>query len=268
MLTPHPLVFRFQTNRVIYPMRLTGAVNTGDLSLERDVFANSRASVDGMETRFSRRITGTNVGFNINDPKAHPAIASLASGTTILTMLRGTFTRDDMKRDIIIDWRKPSSYLTSVYGRQDAVALGILIALGLWTIAALVAKLPHISRSPVRRRQTIPASLLVAPLAGVITFAAVEKSPLAPWTKNPIHMVALIGGAAQSIADDATRNGQHLSLDEFKDRVRSKLAELEPNESNRPFEENSPGNYTIKDVDGKHQVSYYTQFGTRQIDTY
>lgn len=265
LLTPHPLVFRFKTDRVVYPMRLTGAVNTGDLSLELYVFANSQAHVDAMETRFSQWVIGPRPTLTIDDPqRAHPAIAALAKGATRLTMLRGTFTRDDMKRDLTIDWRPPTDSRASVAGRQDALMLGVCIALLVLISATILAKVAQVRGQTSLVKRTLLASLVLATLAGGITYAATEKTPMVAGHKWWRTKLWVAESCALTVAEDYSNGQPKPSLAEFRRLVRDMMPTVDPDALKQLREEDSPGNYTIDEQDGEFWLTLHWPYGIRR----
>lgn len=259
LLTPHPLVFRFKTDRVVYPMRLTGAANTGDLSLELYVFGNSEARVEGMETRYSQPVIGDRSPFNIVDPeRAHPAIAALAKGATRLTMLRGTFTRDDMNRDITVDWREPHDFIASVAGQRDAGMLAVCIALLVLLGATILAKVAQVRGKTSLVKKTLLASLVLAALSGGITYAAVEKAPLVAgrklWELRRLHDIPAMASMALALSGEASsRPSLSAVRAKLNDMIRLETSGLDKH----PIEEDSPGNYTIDERDGEFWLTLY-----------
>lgn len=265
LLTPHPLVFRFKAERVVYPMRLTGAVNTGDLSLELYVFANSEARVEGMETRFSQPVIGDRASFTINIPeRAHPAIAALAKGATRLTMLRGTFTRDDMKRDITVDWRQPTDSRASVAGQQDAFMLALCIGLAVMIVAAVVAKVAQVRGRASLMNNMLVGSLLVAIFAGGITYATIEKAPLVEGHKWWLTKLWVAESCALTVAGDYSDGQPKPSLAEFRRQVRDMMPTIDPDALKQLQEEDSPGNYTIDEQDGEFWLTLHWPHGIRR----
>lgn len=265
LLTPHPLVFHFKADRVVYPMRLTGAVNTGDLSLELYVFGNSEARVEGMETRFSQPAIGGHAPFNIVDPeRAHPAIAALAKGATRLTMLRGTFTRDDMKRDITVDWRQPTDSRASVAGQEDAVMLALCLGLAVMIVAAVVAKVAQVRGKTLLVKKTLLASLVLAALSGGITYAAVEKAPMVAGHKWWRTQLWVVESCALTVAGDYSNGQPKPSLVEFRRMVRDVMTTVDPDAEKQLREEDSPGNYTIDEQDGEFWLTLHWPYGIRR----
>lgn len=259
LLTPHPLVFRFKADRVVYPMRLTGAVNTGDLSLELYVFANSEASVDGMETRYSQWVIGPRSTLTIDDPqRAHPAIAALAKGATRLTMLRGTFTRDDMKRDITVDWVRPTDSRASVAGEQDAFMLALCIGLAVMIVASVLAKIAQVRGRAALMNNMLVGSVLVAIFAGGIAYAATEKAPMVAghklWEARRVRHLPTLARTALAYFDQAQARP---AISEVRAKVRDLIRAETPDLDEYPMEEDSPGNYTIDERDGELFLTVY-----------
>jgi hypothetical protein len=61
--TPHPLIFRFESARCVYPMRLTGVQNR-PISLELYIFGSGSASAPGLQRMRSSQIESQPGGYN------------------------------------------------------------------------------------------------------------------------------------------------------------------------------------------------------------
>jgi len=148
--SPHPLAFKFKTDRAVYPLRLTGVENDRCL-VELYVFGASRAELPGFQVEqclaaeFSEELpkgAGTElVYYNAAfiEPKPgqlrlrHPALRSLVAGATVATKLTSTLDAAAMSRDAYFTWMPFERRLASFYSYEAAttraVNLGVAVLL-------------------------------------------------------------------------------------------------------------------------------------------
>lgn len=148
--SPHPLAFKFKTDRAVYPLRLTGVENDRCL-VELDVFGASRAELPGFKvehclaTEFPAEMSKqTSPGdypdaLAFREPAAgqlrlrHPALRSLVAGSTVGTKLAGTLDAAAMSRDAYFTWvpfeRRLASYYSHEAATTRAVNLGVAVLL-------------------------------------------------------------------------------------------------------------------------------------------
>lgn len=146
--SPHPLAFKFKTDRAVYPLRLTGVENDRCL-VELYVFGASRAELPGFKveqclaTQFT---TGPNdyprdEPFRESKPGElrlrHPALRSLVAGSTVGTKLTGTLDAAAMSRDAYFTWVPFERRLASFYSHEAATTRAINLG-----VAMLLLTLP------------------------------------------------------------------------------------------------------------------------------
>jgi hypothetical protein len=190
--SPHPLVFRFEADRCIYPMRLTG-VQDRPLSLDLYIFADQRAVARDMSVA---RCAAVNYGPPGKGEGAiaitHTALAELAAGAPVATRLSATLMPAQMQRDIEIQFRPFRERGGSIYSGAAAQLIGINGGLAIFVLAAVIAALR------LRRRRDLNASVswlglpvLVAAAAGFGVYAMLPKTDLVeygrPWRLEGVH---------------------------------------------------------------------------------
>jgi hypothetical protein len=114
---PMPLVFRFETDQPVYPMRLTGVQN-GPLEVELFVFGEGRAWAPGLAVRTcaetiapefdeSGDAEGISVRYGYEGPElviAHPGLKGIVGDLPVGTHLAGTLAPEQMTEDLAIGW--------------------------------------------------------------------------------------------------------------------------------------------------------------------
>ena len=140
--SPHPLAFKFKTDRAVYPLRLTGVENDRCL-VELYVFGASRAELPGFKveqclaTEFPKEpsrptdpaIVNESAAFRESAPGQlrirHPALHSLITGSTVGTKLTGALDAVAMSRDAYFTWAPFEHRLASFYSREAATTRAI-----------------------------------------------------------------------------------------------------------------------------------------------
>jgi hypothetical protein len=174
---PAPLVFRFPSEKPIYPMRFTGVGATEPLEVELFVFGPERAVTDGLEPR-----AWGPVGFRESDAKAqylrgtgqphdarvvtHPQLLRLAEGAKMVTHLRGKLSPSQMQADLVLRWDAKADTAKGLvaYTRDAAWQSGAAAGVGFLLIAMVVLGFIHDGR-PLPLRGSLPC------LAGCIALA-------------------------------------------------------------------------------------------------
>ena len=154
-ITPHPLVFRFQTPSPVYPMRLTGANNTGPLAVMLYVFGSGTAEADGWPVRRSAPLSTRRPEPHDSRPNRFPPVDVSVSfgplldllppGVTHATCLTRTLRPEQMSKDVAISMVEPRSERAAVYTNDAAAIFGANVAgtflLGGVLLGAVVASL-------------------------------------------------------------------------------------------------------------------------------
>jgi hypothetical protein len=171
---PHPLKAVFPSDKLIYPMRLTG-LQDQPLQLELLVVSDHEASVPGMKT-WACDNTTLRIPIGINSDQDKEIYRDWRSGEyamakfgAVWTYLRGEFKPEAMREDFLVDWKQMSRSRIELWDQQgavhEAINLGVLyfcasavvvgLALSCWNgltdkgfgLGALVAVLVAISGS-------------------------------------------------------------------------------------------------------------------------
>lgn len=152
--SPHPLAFKFKTDRAVYPLRLTGVENDRCL-VELYVFGASRAELPGFKveqcfaTEFPKEVPRlTAKALERQSPAfveaapgqlrvRHPVLRALVAGATVGTKLTGTLNAAAIDRDAYITWVPFERRLASVFSYDAATTRAINLG-----VAVLLVALP------------------------------------------------------------------------------------------------------------------------------
>lgn len=281
--TPHPLVFRFATDRAVYPMRLTGT-QSGKLDLELYVFGEGTASVNGMKVESAGPVDRDQVILQYRRPVVradrivleHAGIEALTGSAKHATKLVGAFTPEMMKRDIEVEWGAPSVVGRTAMARGHAIWRGIdvglgVLGVGLMMTAAAMAFVPGEPTPRSRKRgQVLLGVLVLSGVAGMAVAAAPRTVEVKRWRPVVVEWSAL-WNEAWSRAEERKKKGEAVTTEWLRGEVAALLAgdeyrfvdkeDLKP----APREEDSPGNYTLRVV-GKDVYLVPVNDGGQQID--
>lgn len=139
---PHPLKAVFDSDRLIYPMRLTG-VQDDPLHLELLVVSNREAKVEGMEAwACDNRDLIISVGqMDVRDKEIYSdwrtGQYAMAKQNQVWTYLRGEFEPSKMQKDFGVDWKQMTRYEAEVWDREVAINQAMGIAAVYLAIASL-----------------------------------------------------------------------------------------------------------------------------------
>jgi hypothetical protein len=121
----HPLSFTFKTDKPVYPMRLTG-IDNGPLRVDLYVFGPGQAKAAHFSTERCTR-----PGYPLPDGRwsfrqpeslniIHPLLRRWCEGSPVATKLTATLTPADMHSDVWIEWTPFSETRRSLFSRQGA----------------------------------------------------------------------------------------------------------------------------------------------------
>ena len=269
--TVHPLSFTFNTQRPVYPMKLTGIGNRS-LSVELFVFGPDRANARHFNTErctrpqyppFPPRKDGYWARWKPETPNIlHPLLRQWADGAPVATKLVATLSPSEMQNDVWISWEPFREQQRQVYSQQGAVTLALNWATAAFAVGLLfiwAASLPGIK--PKRSRWKTFGNLLLATamLFGLI-YVVVPKIEVRV-TRRP-------GSAAQHSLIEI-----HHALENTMPWTRSQIQATIG--TNRPnillggmiHEEDSPGNYVLRNRSNKLEfVTFDAQGAERVVD--
>lgn len=216
--SPHPLAFKFKTDRAVYPLRLTGVENDRCL-VELYVFGASRAELPGFKveqclaTEFPKELPpGTRVD-EVPDQAAlreaapgqlrlrHPALRSLVAGAAVGTKLTATLDAAGMSRDAFVDWIPFERRLASLYSHEAASIRAMNLG-----VAVLLLTLPVVGFWLWRCDGEWTLRLLArvfggATLVGLVYFVALPKVEVEVKRGWRYHANARLGSIRQLWVD-------------------------------------------------------------------
>jgi hypothetical protein len=267
---PHPLAFTFQTERAVYPLRLTGT-HDGPCTIDLYVFGSQRASLSGFDVQFCRPVlfgepAGTGDvwwGRGGEDagklPIGHAAIKELVRDGEIATKLSASLTSDQMAQDAWLNWEPFEPFERVVYSRVGVIRTllnPVVILLCIVSIILAFAwRLRRLSKEALTRtagRVTV-ATLAVAAVAyGVWPKQAVRVTTLPRHVNKSYH--ARMGNLLQS---RLSRPGEAPTVEWARTQIaalrrNSRLARLSRGRDENVLtgesiiEEDSPGNYGLR----------------------
>ena len=141
---PHPLSMTFESDKAVYPMKLTGAVGS-DVYLELFVIADRTATAETLTFEFcdefkisdkaktvyadeERELKGY-VGKTHNGAAiGHPMMFETAWEGAYISRLSGSLSPGQMDEDIIVDFEEGRAYKKHYYSKRAAEQLGTIFA--------------------------------------------------------------------------------------------------------------------------------------------
>ncbi len=291
MMTPHPMVFRFSTSTPIYPLRLTGVGNPR-VEISLYVCADQMARSRGFRLEYCGtlgRSAKNHMRSFQSDPHPlwkHPELSRLASAATVLTKLVGTLDTSDMARDAEIAFEPPRTYRNWFFTTEAAAGIAVAVGSAAMFIATLVM-VGRANRSGDTSR-AIGKILLKSLAAGCVVGALL-------WIGLPSTSHVLSGEQKRTSLharwwlDELESTSYNTTLTDKAgvpriDLVRTFMREdwlrfvAKRSESGTPSpdalrsmprEEDSPGNYTLREVPEGIEITRYWPFhGTSSFVLY
>ena len=256
-ITPHPLVYRFKTATPIYPMRLTGANNTGPLSVTLYAFGPGTASIPGWHLRRSaacelieptegespRRFPSPSIRVSYE-----PLRALLPKGVAQGTCLMRTLQPSEMREDVQVSFLPCETRQEEIYTSQAVVAYGVNLVGGLFLVFSVVAMVLK-ALSPTRRLTPLLAAAFGASCIIGDLYAAMLPSGVTV-TRPKFHEAYLpmelerVDPMVTSLAD--LRGVVHRIINDNQWEIQ---------------EFDGPGGYTLEESDHAFTCRYVDDFG-------
>lgn len=270
--TPHPLVFKFPVQSPVYPVRLTGVENAGPLRVELYVLADQGAAASGFtvarcgeatygETVFQshRHHRGPNVYIS------HSWLREHAPDAAVATKLVGTLSPEQMTRDVQIGLA-PMRVLWPRRWTVDA-AVGRAIDVGLGGLTFGLAGVVMLGRVRQRKpRSQLRPLLVVCALAVMASAAAYGVTDVArDIRKSRLVSAHDFGDELLSAAMWRRVAGDAVDEEWLRATAHQIASRLEEDEATAPIEEDSPGNYQLRRVDGEWWFVWYDYFGNEHV---
>lgn len=269
-LAPHPLVFRFAADRPIYPLRLTG-VGGDPLAVDLYVFGPDRAAAPGFEAERCTRPAYPDpeefARYHASGPVriSHPTLRALAHGAPVLTKLTAELTPGQMLEDAVITWEPFQELGERALRRDQAPVVGVNVGAGALFVGVAVAAF-------VARRRGLELRRGVAWLAGPLLAGAVVGVGAALVTPLVVR-TGVAASAAVTVwhADAGSALERHfVEHPDHEDRLAAARAFVraywEEHAEGRmaPIEEDSPGNYTFRERDGRLEYVAYDAYAAER----
>ncbi|HEX9047531.1 MAG TPA: DUF2330 domain-containing protein, partial [Verrucomicrobiae bacterium] len=261
--TPHPLSFTFKTSRPVYPMRLTGLAGQ-TLSVDLYVLGSGSATAQHFSVQGCSRMHFV-----------HPELRAWFGESKIVTKLTATLSPVQLRQDVWVDlspgffpkanclYSRRGAFNTALNWSTAAFALGLL----------LICRWPavHGTRSRLWREfgAMFASSLLL--LALIYVFLPKTEVKLVrgqPWSESRQQQFALL-----LALDDATWQTPaeaHAALQTFlSDPASAATYRIEnfdnPFLGGRVHEEDSPGNYLLRETNHQLEVVFIHSDGGEEI---
>jgi hypothetical protein len=295
--TPHPLSFTFKTDRPVYPMRLTG-LNSQSLSVELYVFGLARAEAPHFKVE---RCTRPNYpeppsndfgswNWRRSSPETpdivHPLLRKWVIGSPVATKLVGRLSPADMRDDVWLNRTPFSEKGNHLFSQSGALTIALNWSAGVWAGSLLAVCIFGLSNK--RHRSKLSKSLGITTvccigLTGLIylalpkTAARLVKGPSEKMGRIFFHFanevfsdvanhspVADVRLIAKNLITVGEKNAPH--WDEWS--RSADWANWQNYYLGGPLrEEDSPGNYTIREVNGQLEFVVYDAEGAEHIQT-
>ena len=284
----HPVAFRFRTERAVYPLKLT-AVNNGDCAFELSVFSDRRAEIPGWKVERCGRLVQRDFGNTSVLPKdglgmAHPELIRLAGASSVGTKLSATLTPTQMAEDAYVEWQPFREKYPRVFSWHGArkLSLNVLVCGAIAIIAGcyLFGGFKWFDILNRRRVWLGGLGLVLATSAGVLLFTpkvdvTSTRSPYYQTRNNsrnlPIEVwLSWTKEMEARHGKDWTNQVSILRVSDVRQHLRGMLAKPEPGAGDwlNPFtgeqviEEDSPGNYLLKQEDEAVEFQWFNAVGS------
>lgn len=274
--TSHPLSFTFRTDQPVYPMRLTG-VDNGTLDVELYVFGGRRAEAKHFKVE---RCTRPNMPpqsrlRTFRDETlviAHPQLSEWVSGAAVATKLTAKLAPEQMRQDVWIEWKPFSEQQSYRYSRRGAAILALNWSVGiLATVLVGVGLVTGFGRSKVSLPKLIRGAAVFSLAAGGAIYIAAPtvevrlvKMPRLHTKNAQANMVNLVYGEPLERAREIV--GQLSNGVEFEapgGMYRGGWTNFFLGGLIR--EEDSPGNFVLREADGKVFLVTFDGWGRESI---
>ena len=291
--TPHPLSFTFKTDKPVYPMRLTG-LNSRQLQVELYVFGPARAKASHFTVE---RCTRPNYPERPSDepiyhhhwvPETpnilHPLLRQWTDGSPIATKLVGTLSPSDMHQDVWLNWKFFLEKKNHLFSRTGALTTalnwGTVFFAGSLVVVCLLALAKDKHKVSLARR--IGVISVSSVILIVLTYLCLPKIEVRLEKGSFGRMEHILYEFSSELSYEVTN---HIPVADA--RLTAKNLITVP-QTNAPYwnewsssvrwknwqnyylggplhEEDSPGNYTIREVNGRLELVMYDAEGAEHI---
>ena len=258
-----PLSFTFPTPKAVYPMRLTG-VGAGPLSVELFVFGPKRAEAPGFKVERCAVVSREQGPRPIGIPVLHPLLNRWIRSPAICTKFTAELAGPALAQDVWLDWKPFTETRTVVYSRVGALHTVLNQVVPWLVVIALAAtgwwRWGH--RSFVRRGRYITA--LAAAGVGIAGFLSWDS--LSKIEVRLQKLPKIYGAMATKSFLIQALSASGLPAQPSAAQLRAAIAipnTIPPNVRTNVLlgglihEEDSPGNYVLRDRTNGLEVLWY-----------
>ncbi len=288
--TPHPLSFTFKTDRPVYPLRLTG-VDNGPVTVELYVFGPGRAKAKHFKVERCAKPDyphllpqGSAWGAWVPERPTivHPLLRKWVTEAPVVTKLTATLTPAQMQDDVWLTWTAFKERKNRLYSRGGASTVALNWGAGLAALGMLgiqVLRFGPSIRRPRRGRVLELVPLLTGAVVGCVIYFALPKTEVR-LVRRPASLARQAMLELYIELSDATPG----SLVEARKAARDVLER--PGEwvtfvkvaksyggtgwdnfisGGQIREEDSPGNFTLRQKDGLIEFVAYDALGAEHV---
>ena len=293
--TPHPLSFTFKTDKPVYPMRLTG-LDSQSLGVELYFFGLAR--VEAPHFKVERCTRPNYPAISVTDPYwghwrrwspetpdiVHPLLRKWVIGSAVATKLVGRLTPADMRDDVWLNWTPFSEKGNHLFSQSGALTVALNWSAGVWAGSWLAVCIFCLSNKRRRSKLSISAGITTVCCIGLtgLIYLALPKME-ARLVKGPSEkMEHIFLYFADEVSSDVTHNSPVADVRLIAQNL------ITVGETNAPRwdewsrsadwanwqnyylggplrEEDSPGNYTIREVYGRLEFVVYDAEGAEHV---
>jgi hypothetical protein len=261
--TPHPLSFTFKTDKPVYPMRLTGLMNSQSLMVDLYVFSNARAAAPHFKVESCTRPNIT-----------HPLLHKWIGDSTVATKLAATLSPADMRKDVWINWASFSVKKNRLFSQDGAFTTALNWGAGLLAASLFVVCLLAFASKTHKTK--------ILCLIGIMAVASGILAGLV-YRSLPKTEVVFVRGYRHAFSKDwvifhrILNDGGWQTMAE----ARAKLQDVTSNSINSPkrfwgnwrndlvggqvHEEDSPGNYLLRETNQQVQFIIFDADGGEHV---
>jgi len=277
--TPHPLSLTFKTERPVYPMRLTG-VDNGPVQVNLYVFGPKRAAARHFKVERCTHPTYPVAALEDWSSFAtwasetpgilHPLLRQWVDGSPVATKLTATLAPADMRQDVWLDWVSFSEKRSRLFSRQGALLFALNWGTGVLGIGLLAACI--LAAGIETRRLLLPRLATGITMFGLVLCGAIYVGA----TKTEVRLIKWPGARRKNNLFQISvelEYGGWSTPQQARAEARALIARpLEPGWKTSldwqnqylggPIrEEDSPGNYLLREQDGHLKFIIYDAKG-------
>lgn len=274
---PQPLSFTFKTEKPVYPMQLTGA-NNQPLSVELYVFGQARAEASHFKVVSCTRpaYPASSDYWSYRTPEqlqiVHPLLQKWVKDSPVVTKLVGTLTPEQMREDVQLNWTPFAEKRERFFSRAGAETEALNWGAGIFAAGLCMT---FVFARWKKDGQGQPFRFIgVSTILGIVLASAIYFA----LSKTNVRLVkGFFGEMKMSHLELRVALGDADSLDLNKLRSTAiNLLAAPTNDLNwtnwnndflggRIHEEDSPGNYILREINGHFEFVTFDANGAEQV---